>query len=706
MLGGDFWRGRQCCAVRFSVAALMGVLWVSGVGTVSSSLARVDDDVSEATDDCAKGSTAEQSIVVSVSKSVRNDLSIAIATDKDDSDALEPIANVSEYEPDLAEPDLAESVAVATDEEPEDTALVAESQPEWEVLSFRGVTPGISSRKDVLQEWGNPRDDDPQAQVLIYQLDKMPSVRVSFDGDVVDAVIVKLGKPLSPDALIRKLHMQEIRSALLSRPTGDPLALVFPERGVVLRLTNDQRSSVADSDKEGLDTHDASLRVGEIVIQPMKAAAFLLRADNNAQRHFSHSIDDLQQALKLDRTSAHAKWLLSDIYLTIGKAVTAERFAAEAAEIEPDNHVYQLQRARCLRQLARYDRAVQETRKVLESPTIDKIVRAQALHEMGLLASLGSRTVAQRAIPLHTKAIEIADQLATSDNIQQSQAAKELLVEAHLAMAVRIAQGRWSQKDQSVPMWIERASALAEEMIAGDLGNLPLRLQVAVSALAAAASLDPPIDPQLWIDEAEETAQLLQKATKDPLMLDQIDWQLGLAYFQAAQIEHLRGEPDNALRLGGLAEALLTDLSKGRDELPDTAYLMGRLYFQIGAVHAVHRGDHTVACEWYDRAADLLLNPVPVTTMAAPRQHGDALVSMGVSYWQTNRRERAIELTQSGVDLIEEAVTGGLLESDSLAVPYGNLAAMYQAQGEKEPAAKYTRLAQKLSDAPSSAKRR
>ena len=171
---------------------------------------------------------------------------------------------------------------------------------------------------------------------------------------------------------------------------------------------------------------------------------------------------------------------------------------------------------------------------------------------------------------------------------------------------------------------------------------------------------------------------------------------MGLAYFHGSQIEHRRSEPDSAVHLGELAEQQLTELAKGRDEMPDTAYLMGRLYFQIGAVHAVHYEDHVTACQWYDEAVDRLLNPVPVTTMAAPQQHGDALVSMGVSYWNQGDRQRAIEVTESGVELIEQAVSSGLLEDETLVVSYNNLAAMHEAQGETEPAARYERLAKQI----------
>jgi hypothetical protein len=66
---------------------------------------------------------------------------------------------------------------------------------------------------------------------------------------------------------------------------------------------------------------------------------------------------------------------------------------------------------------------------------------------------------------------------------------------------------------------------------------------------------------------------------------------------------------------------------------------------------------------------------------------------MGVSYWHTGNRQRALELTQAGADLVEEAVVGGILPADALAVPYGNLAAMYKAEGEQQPAVRYARLA-------------
>ena len=58
-------------------------------------------------------------------------------------------------------------------------------------------------------------------------------------------------------------------------------------------------------------------------------------------------------------------------------------------------------------------------------------------------------------------------------------------------------------------------------------------------------------------------------------------------------------------------------------------------------MYAVHRTDHQTACQWYDRAIEPLAKAVPVTELAAPGHHGDALVSMAVSYWETGDRDRA-----------------------------------------------------------------
>lgn len=685
MRGGNFEGHGKCCAPRYAIAALVGLTWSLGSVTIAQFSEAADRTIE---DQCDRLSRNEKSILIASGKSSSHELARTLGDETVGRVSLEPIANVSEHEPDLADPaiaavpDLAEPVD--SDSEPHLTAVEGtntnpEPSPEYRALSFHGVTPGVSYRRDVFRAWGDPRNDETTGKILTFHFDKLRSVRAKFAGNKVDAIVVELDEPLSVDSLAAKLELDAVRPATLRDEEGTPLAVAYPERGVVLRLVEEEQ-------------------VGEVVVQPIKAASFLLRAENNLRTHLTHRTEDLLHALNLDRKSAHAYWLLSDTCLALGKATAAEQSAAEAVDLEPQNHKYRLQHAKCLRHLARYEQALEQAQEVLDSQKADELSRARALYETGLLAALSSQEVSQRAIPLFTKAIELSDQLSNDAEVQVRGEAMGLLVDLHLAMAIEISKGKWGRKDQTVPQWIERASALSEEMISTDSSNLPLRLQVAVSALAAIANLDEPVDPTLWIEEAEETVYLLHSTSEDPKTRDTYDWQLGLAYFHGAQIQHQRSDPEGATELGELAAARLSELAGDRDELPSTASLMGRLYFQLGAVQAVHYEDHKAACEWYEKAvAHLLIPEAAGIAGQTPQLHGDALVSMGVSFWYTKQRKEAIEVTVAGAQLIEQGVRRGILQSEALEVPYQNLANMYQAQGKDEPAARYSRLAKKVS---------
>lgn len=705
---------RSTNALRTTLAATLA-FQLAGLGTFASSTLAHPGHEDE---HCTPSHTHEQSILISAKKLTDGDESTSADESSDEGD-LQPIPKVSQRIPELAEPievaqvptpaepqgeseaelpcenEVVDNDSEATEDLPEqDEPQQFVAMAETEVISFHGITPGLSKRINVLRTWGDPRSDDTQATKLKYRFDELPAVYVRFADNLVESIEVELSEPTPAPTLVRKLGLETIRPVVTRDDKGLETAQIFPERGVTLNLVQDEVGLTFASDDEAEAT--TSPRIASILLQPIQAESFFARAKADTPSHATYAIADLEAAIKQDGQLSEARGQLAAIYSDLGQAVTAERHAADAVEVDPQNPALRLQWAKCFRQLARYDRAVEEVRTVLESSDVEPLVRARALHEMGLLAAMGSNRVARNSMKLHNKAIEIADDLAIGDG-EDRLPAKKLLVDAHLAVAVEISRGAWQQKDETVPQWIERASALAEALIEEDESYLPVRLQVAVSSLAAAANLEKPINPLLWVTEAEETLDEIKTQVTDELALSKYEWQLGLAYFHGSQIEHRRSVPESAIRLGELAEAQLTELSIARDEMPDTAYLMGRLYFQIGAVHAVHYDDHLSACQWYDEAVDRLLNPVPVTTVAVPQQHGDALVSMGVSYWSRDERERAIELTKAGVELIESAVSAGLLEGETLLVSYNNLSAMHEAQGDKEPAARYERLANKIS---------
>jgi hypothetical protein len=158
----------------------------------------------------------------------------------------------------------------------------------------------------------------------------------------------------------------------------------------------------------------------------------------------------------------------------------------------------------------------------------------------------------------------------------------------------------------------------------------------------------------------------------------------------------LRRETATALKYGQQAIENLAEGAAGRQAVHSAEQQVGQLYFHVGAVYAVHQQDHKKAVAWYDKAAPLLAGAKPESQLYSPRRDGEMLVSMGVSYWQIGNQNRALELTEAGAKLVEAAVEDGILAKSSLAVPYGNLATMYQHVGETANATKYTNLAKSV----------
>jgi tetratricopeptide (TPR) repeat protein len=708
MAGGYRKEARSRCARRLAAGVFGGLISLSS-GLTDAAVADVWSETTAYADDCPT-EPSEKSIVVGSGKAPEADPDVALVTDEDA--GLEPIANVSEYEPELAEesderlqeslvPELADppqqtQIGVApitpgTPEEPaaddvciddEITATDIHPTPDMQPAAFNGVTPGATTRDQVLAKWTGAKEKDTTGKTLTYSLGQFPAIVISFSGDVVESIRIKLGKPEKFDSLAAKLGLAAFAPAVAVDEFGQPISTCFPERGVTLSHAAAGGAMATDDDAAGSEDE-----VSEIIVRRIMPGPFILRAERSQATAYAQRTADLQTALKLTAKNPKALFLLSEVKLATGKAISAEQLADQACRLEPGNDEYRLQWARCLKHLARYDEAVSQTRAVLEGSTATMSVRAAALEQMGQLAALGSKDVQARAVPLHNKAIELADSLAASDDPAVRAAAHRVLLDAHLAMAERIALGDWAKKDEVVAQWISRASALAEEMIEAGEGDLSLRLRVANSALAAGGRLHPPINPKPWVKESDQAVtQLEDRLSDDPLARDAVHWQLGMVYFQAAEIQHRRGEANAAIQYGELADATLTPLAEGRGDLPDTRYTLGRVYFQIGAVHAVHKQDHEMACQWYDRAADLLLEPAPFTPLANPGQHGDALVSMGVSYWELGQRERAYELTEAGVRLVDQGVTEGLLAADAANVPRGNLSAMARALGKVDAA--------------------
>jgi tetratricopeptide (TPR) repeat protein len=322
-------------------------------------------------------------------------------------------------------------------------------------------------------------------------------------------------------------------------------------------------------------------------------------------------------------------------------------------------------------------------------------VRAEALVQLARLQSVVP-SAGQEAVKHYQQAIEIAGELSTSQDAEERRAAKSVLVAAHLGVAQEIAQGQWREKESVVPQWLERASAFAEDMIRTEGAGQEVRLQVAIGALEALGAFPPSAGPGEWVREAQTAIDALLAKHDDELWQGRVNWEAGQAYLHAIRVEHARGRPDDALQYGQTAIAHFRDGARLREASPLGEHLVGRLYFHLGAVHAIHFQDHERAVIWFEKAAPLLVRSTPQVPGADWRIHGDALISMGVSYWESGAQDRALELTQRGADVLQTGVQAGAIDQATLSVAYGNLANMHKLLGHQSEANRFIEIAERV----------
>jgi tetratricopeptide (TPR) repeat protein len=572
----------------------------------------------------------------------------------------------------------------------------------FEAVKFQGISVGKTTKHELITGWGKPDETSstPEGEVLLYRKSPFQAVEILIGKNgIVSTIKITLASPIDSKKLSEQLSLDKIDPVKISDETDKPEGLAFPERGVLFIFGDSEKITPVDDEKSAAST---SATVSHVVIQPIDAHTFALRAEKHLNGPYNQNINDLKTAISLEPDYAHAYYLLAKVYLATGQADQADAAAAEACDIEPKNASYQLLRAQTRELLGEYDDAVLKVRAVLDCEELAALDRAQALHRMARLASLGDGEIASKTITFENRAIEAADKLATSNNAKERRAAKQLLVEAHVAIAEEIARQSYNQKVESLNLWVGRASGLAEDFIEKDGGSVELRLFIAQRVLASLASFRPTLDPTPWVTEAEEAAKTLFAQSDDELWQQHVKWELGIAYLNALRVEHTRRQTEAALKYGQDAIDYLSAGAAGRQAVHSSEQLVGQLYFQMGAVYAVHKLDHTKAVQWYDKAAPLLTGQRPASELYAPRREGEMLVSMGVSYWQLGNQTQAIDLTKTGVNLVEAAVENGVLSKSTLTVPYGNLATMYQQLGDDTSAAKYSDLAKSIT--PSEAK--
>ncbi len=587
----------------------------------------------------------------------------------------------------IAQPDQTPQELPGTAEEP--LAPIPDPQSSGlvgaETASFNGITPGVSTLAEVEEAWGAAKEmANRNAQLVrLYTVEPFEQVEVSFVKDRVGAIVIRLERAFPADVVAEKLELSEIRPVLISDELGYVLGEAFPERGVMFAFEPNETPG------------KASMKVTQIVLEPITAEAFVLRAETYMNSQPQQSLRDLEQAIQIDPTQARAHWLKSRLLAAQGDPQGAVEASGEAIRLEPSDPQYRLTRAQVLGQLASFAEAVEQAEKAAADSAKRPHLRARALCLLGDLLSSQPKPDYRQALQHHMQAIQTADPLAVSRHPAIRVAAKEVLLDAHLGAGHDIAWGPWDQKEKAVPRWLEQAAAVADDLIKSESGSPDHQFRVASRALAALVGLRGKLDPGHWTEELLRSGQQVIAATADSARKEQLRWDLGMALYDVVQIYQMRGDHEAALTYGKRAIGYLEPGVASADANLSDVYLLGRLYFRIGAIHAVGQEDHAAAVHWFEKAIPVFNRSADHLARTELGRLGETFVSIGVSFWENGDQERAVELTERGVELMEKAVEEGTLQQAALEIPYGNLATMARSMGKTAEADRYLQQAQR-----------
>lgn len=566
-------------------------------------------------------------------------------------------------------------------------------EPDLEPASFKGVTPGVTTVTELHSQWGAPKEVASRGEEMVYLFSVAPfeHVEVIARKDKVEAIVIRLNRAFPTEKVAEHLALSTITPVLVANEKGEILALGYPERGVILALLPAQAPG------------RANFQTAEIILQPLSAELFLLRAETYLWRDPEASLRDLTIAVRLMPTAARAHWLRARILAARGEYPAAEAACLQAVQLSPSEAAYLLTLSEILQRQGR----LEEARRAL--------YRAEAMaesrpHLKARVACVGAELATResppdyaRALELYQEAIRRAEPFAGSEYPAIRQVAKETLLDAYLGAADCIAFGKWRQKEVALPHWWERAERVAADLVENEGRPEDFRFYVLARAIGACAILKGAVDPVPYADKLVElSARMIPDSAPAGVMPSPAEAnrrrQLAQALYEATVVTQNQGKGQKALTYAEKAAAILRPVAENPVSAePADRFLLGKILFRIGASYAVAEGNHHKAVEWFDKALPVFdtriepgLSPTDRGTL------GEMLVSMGVSYWEVGKKDLGYQLTERGTRLVEEAVAGGHYPRSALAAPYTNLATMERHRGNPEVAERYLQQARQI----------
>ena len=558
------------------------------------------------------------------------------------------------------------------------------------VSSFQEITPGETTVAEIEESLGQPLDQLMQGDSLtfVYKVGPFPRVEFVTQDDVVSTIVIHLAKPTTPNEVARELGLGDFAPATVVGETGEELGQVYPERGVVFSFPP-----------------EGGRKVSQLMLTTIAAESFVLRARGNRYGH-ERARADLDYAIELDSDNADAHWLKARVLAAAQRHQDALDEVNTAVRLNGAEPHYRLTRSALLFEMDQYKHALADAQHVVDHQDTPKSLQAQAESQLGNLLAEGPQRYFDKAMHHHLAAIGAAAPFATHPNSSERRAALRVLVDAHLAVANDITRGDWSKKAEAVPKWLRSANELVANAGDDHADYESLQLLVLCRALSSYVGMEGEIDPTELLAKTMRHGQRMIDETDDSIRKTELRWHLVQALFDAVRIERNREQTANVLKHGKLAIELIDVMAQGAPSTPRARYLVGRLHFYVGSAFAVDEDNHERAVHWYGKALSYFSSDLPTIHAHDRGHHGQRFISMGVSYWQMNSRDRAVALTRRGLELMQKAYEEGSLDKQALGIPYGNLAAMYRVLGRTTDAKRLAERAMEFESGPTTTRRR
>ena len=144
---------------------------------------------------------------------------------------------------------------------------------EVQTASFNRITPGVSTIDNVQKAWGPPKQVKSQGGIVVhlYQVDPFDHVEAFFSQGKVASIVIRLSRGFPADGVAQQLALSNLRPCMVSNVLGEILGQSYPERGVLF--------SFEPSPAPG----KPSMKVAQIILEPVTGESFVLRAETNLE---------------------------------------------------------------------------------------------------------------------------------------------------------------------------------------------------------------------------------------------------------------------------------------------------------------------------------------------------------------------------------------------------------------------------------------